>query len=206
MTREQFFERIVSGAEAMKVDLNKVALERLFIYFTELERWNRKVNLVSRQRQDWISIHFLDSLVPLGLGLVGPGSRVVDLGAGAGFPGMPLKIAEEGIFLGMAEASGKKCAWLKHLLRVLELGDAQVLEGRFSDLVEKGWAGAFDLAVSRAAAKPWKIIDLARPFLTPRGRVMIYTTEALVERGVGKVHPYRVPGSKIPSVIWEVAL
>jgi 16S rRNA (guanine527-N7)-methyltransferase len=117
---------------------------------------------------------------------------------------VPLKIAREGLFLGMAEASGKKCAWLKHLTRVLEIEEAQVLEGRFEDLIDNGWAGGFDIAVSRAAAKPWKILDLARPFLVPGGRVLVYTTEALVKEGLGRIHPYRVPGSKVPSVIWEV--
>jgi len=188
----------------MGVDLPKKAVDHLFLYFTELERWNRKVNLVSRQQHDWIRIHFLDSLAPLSLSLLKEGVRVVDLGAGAGFPGVPLKIARESLFLGMAEASGKKCAWLKHLTRVLELDKTRVLEGRFDELVGTGWAGGFDVAVSRAAAKPWKILDLARPFLAPGGRVLIYTTETLVEEGVGTVHQYKVPGSKIPSVIWEI--
>ena len=206
MTREQFIHDLITGTEAMGIQLDERAKERLFIYYTELERWNRKVNLVSRRPHDWIRIHFLDSLAPLALGLLGKDGRVVDLGAGAGFPGMPLKIAREGISLCMAEASGKKCTWLKHLIRALDVSETQVLEGRFDELMDSRWAGCFDTAVSRAAAKPWKILDLARPFLAPGGRLLVYTTEALVEEGVGKVHPYRVPGSKVPSVIWEVVV
>ena len=206
MTREQFIHDLTTGAEAMGIRLDEQAKSRLFIYYTALERWNHKVNLVSRRPHDWIRIHFLDSLAPLALGLLGKGGRVVDLGAGAGFPGMPLKIAQEGISLCMAEASGKKCTWLKHLTRVLELKEAQVLEGRFEELTDSGWAGCFDTAVSRAAAKPWKILELARPFLAPGGRALVYTTEALVEEGVGRVHPYKVPGSKVPSVVWEVKI
>ena len=206
MTREQFIHDLTTGTEAMGIQLDELAKNKLFIYYTELERWNRKVNLVSRRPHDWIRIHFLDSLAPLALGLLGKGGRVVDLGAGAGFPGVPLKIAREGISLCMAEASGKKCTWLKHLIRALEISEAQVLEGRFEELMDSGWAGCFDTAVSRAAAKPWKMLDLARPFLAPGGRLLVYTTEALVDKGLGRIHPYQVPGSKVPSVIWEVTI
>jgi 16S rRNA (guanine527-N7)-methyltransferase len=206
MTKEQFIRDLTAGADAMGIHLAEKALDRLYIYHTELERWNRRVNLVSRQQHNWIRAHFLDSLAPPGLLLIGEHDSVVDLGAGAGFPGVPLKIVREDLFLGMAEASAKKCAWLKHLIRQLELDGAQVLEGRIEELTEKGWAGSFDVAVSRAAAKPKRILDLARPFLSPGGRSLIYTTEALVEEGLGKVHHYKVPGSKVPSVIWEVTI
>ena len=206
MTRKQFAEKISSGADIMGVPLDDQALDRLFVYYNELQRWNRKVNLVSRQEHDWVRIHFLDSLAALGLGLLGGRGKIVDLGAGAGFPGLPLKIAANDLFLGMAEASGKKCAWLRHLVRELGLEGAQVMEGRFSDLAEARWSQHFDAAVSRAAAKPSMILDFARPFVTPGGRALIYTTENLTESGLGKVHPYRVPGSKVPSVIWEVEI
>src|SRR5680860_394506 len=116
MIKEQFIHELTIGTEVMGIQLDELAKSRLFIYYTELERWNRKVNLVSRRPHDWIRIHFLDSLAPLTLGLLGEGGRVVDLGAGAGFPGMPLKIARESVSLSMAEASGKKCTWLKHLI------------------------------------------------------------------------------------------
>jgi len=206
MDKASFISQMSNGVAAMGIQVSDEALARLFVYYTELERWNRKLNLVSRRPHDWIPIHFLDSLALLGLDLLGEGGRMVDLGAGAGFPGIPLKIAREGLSLCMAEASGKKCTWLKHLTRVLELKETQVLEGRFEELADSGWAGCFDTVVSRAAAKPWKILELARPFLAPGGRVLIYTTEALVEEGVGKIHPYKVPGSKVPSVIWEVTI
>ncbi|UCG38607.1 MAG: 16S rRNA (guanine(527)-N(7))-methyltransferase RsmG [bacterium] len=204
MDREQFIRHISSGAAGMGVELDGQALDRLFLYFAELQRWNRKINLVSRQEPDWIRVHFLDSLAPLGMGLLGGQERVVDLGAGAGFPGVPLKIASPGIFLGMAEASGRKCAWLRHLSRALDMEGTRVLEGRFERILDEGWRGRFDLAVSRAAAKPSKILKAAQPFLAPQGRLLVYTTEPLVEKGRGRIHPYTVPGSKVPSVIWEL--
>lgn len=203
MNKDTFITQISDGAEVMGIHLHNLAKDRLFMYYSELQRWNKKVNLVSRQQGDWIRTHFLDSLAPLSLNLLEKGHDVVDLGAGAGFPGVPLKIVQESMVLSLAEASGKKCAWLRHLMRVLEMDNTRVLEGRFDELARQGWAGKFEVAVSRAAAKPWKILDFARTFLGPGGRALIYTTEELVGKE-GKVHPYQVPGSKVPSVIWEV--
>jgi len=205
MTREQFITDLASGSGAMGVHLNDLALDRMFLYYTELQRWNRRVNLVSRKEHDWIRVHFLDSLAALGFNLLGKECRVVDLGAGAGFPGVPLKLAREDIFLGMAEASGRKCAWLRHLVRTLSLENIQVLEGRIEDTAKAGRAGCFDVVVSRAAARPSRMLDLSRPFLSDGGRILIYTTEDLLENE-GRVYKYRVPGLKAPRVIWEVKI
>ncbi len=204
MKRDQFINSLSAGIEAMGIVLDGQAMDRLFIYHSELEKWNKKVNLVSRKQPDWVRVHFLDSLAPLGMGLVSGRERVVDLGAGAGFPGVPLKVARPGLKLSLAEASGKKCVWLNHLVRTLGIEDAEVLGGRFEELLEKGRGGEYDLVVSRAAAKPKGILKLASRFLAPGGRTLIYTTRTLVDEKVGKVYPYRVPGSKVPSVIWEV--
>jgi 16S rRNA (guanine527-N7)-methyltransferase len=151
-----------------------------------------------------VRIHFLDSLVPLGMGLVSGEERVIDLGAGAGFPGLPLKVARSGLMLGMAEGSGKKCAFLRHVVRTLDLESAEVLEGRFDSLLEEGWRNRFDIAVSRAADKPARIAASSRGFLSQGGRVLVYTTPELTEKNVGKIHRYAVPGSKVQWCIWEV--
>ena len=204
MDKMQFIKSISTGAKELNISLDNGAAEKLFVYYTELQRWNKKVNLVSRQQADWVRVHFLDSLVPLGMGLIEGNERTVDLGAGAGFPGVPLKTASPGLSMDLAEAVGKKCAWLNHLLRTLALENARVLGGRFEELLEGGGTGQYDLVVSRAAAKPREICGFAQSFLASGGKALIYTTEALVQEGVGVVHPYTVPGSKVPSVIWEV--
>ncbi len=204
MNKDQFIQTLGSGAGAMGVKLSGEMLEKFFLYFTELKRWNRNVNLVSRKEPDWVRAHFLDSLAPLGMGLVPKDGRAVDLGAGAGFPGVPLGLVSAGLFLDLAEASGKKCVWLKHLLRILGMEQCTVLEGRFGALLDQGAAGIYDLAVSRAAAQPAKVVKEARSFMRPGGRLLIYTTNNLAGKSMGKIHPYAIPGSKIPSVIWEV--
>lgn len=204
LSEEVFARRLTSGVSALGVALDRRQVGRLYACYAELERWNRKINLVSRRHVDWLRAHFVDSAAAAGMDLLHRGARMVDLGAGAGFPGLVLKVVRPDISLSMAEASGRKCAWLRHIARHLELENTQVLEGRFEDLLAAGWAGSFDLAVSRAAAKPASLTAAAAPFLAEEGRLLIYTTEPLTEPHRGRLHHYRVPGSKVPSVIWEL--
>jgi len=201
---EGFQQKLGSGAAAMGVLLKYETLEKFSLFFVELARFNKRVNLVSRRHQDWIRTHFLDSLVPLALDLVPEKGSVLDLGAGAGFPGVPLKLARPGLCLDLAEASGKKCAWLRHLVRILDLEKTGVLEGRFEDLLVGGAAGVYDLVVTRAAGRPALMVQAARPFLRAGGRLLIFTRTGYAEKGIGTVHPYTIPGSTIPSVIWEI--
>jgi len=191
------------GADDLGVELDSTQLQQFAVYYRELEKWNRNINLVSRKRHDWTRVHFLDSLVPLGMDLVEGSERVVDLGAGAGFPGLVLKIGSPGLEVYLVEASGKKCTFLRHIIRTLKIMGAQVLEGRFKE-VSDGWAGEFDLAVSRASAKPHLILESAEPLLKEGGRTLVYTTEDLIDKTMGEAHTYRISGSPREWVIWEV--
>ena len=183
--QSDFIKKLLQGTRALNIDLDASSAEKLFVYHRELERWNRQINLVSRKQPEWVRAHFLDSLVPLGMGLIQGSERMIDLGAGAGFPGLPLKVARPRIMLGMAEGSGKKCAFLKHVVRAMDIDSATVLEGRFDSLLEEGWKNQFDVAVSRAAAKPNRIMNASSDFLNEKGRILIYTTPELIDKNRG---------------------
>ena len=204
LTAESFKEKLGEGAAAMGMRLEEEALDRFSLFSSELIRFNKRLNLVSRKEGDWVRTHFLDSLSPLAFGLIPNRGRLLDLGSGAGFPGIPLKIVRPGLFVGLAEASGKKCAWLRHAVRFLGMEGISVIEEHFEGLSAREAEGVWDLVVSRAAAKPGAILGSARAFLKPGGRVLIYTKENLVENGVGTVHPCAVPGMDRSRVIWEV--
>ena len=200
---DKFKKKLKRGATDLGVELDSTQLQQLAVYCRELEKWNRNINLVSRKEHNWTRVHFLDSLVPLGMGLLEGSERVVDMGAGAGFPGLVLKIGSPGLEACLAEASGKKCAFLRHIIRTLEIKGAWVLEGRFEEIADSE-AGEFDLAVSRASAKPHLILKSAGPLLKEGGRTLIYTTEDLIDKTTGEAHPYRISGSPREWVIWEV--
>jgi 16S rRNA (guanine527-N7)-methyltransferase len=141
-------------------------------YLRLLLQWNRDQSLTSYRRPaDIVEKLFLDSL--LFLRWVPPGRpRLLDLGAGAGIPGLPLKIVKPEITLTLVEARRRRASFLSAAVRELALDGVSVLAGRAEDLLEAdpGLGAAFDVVVTRAAGPLPSILPLAMAFLRPGGR------------------------------------
>jgi 16S rRNA (guanine527-N7)-methyltransferase len=158
------------SASALNVALEEQALDLFDRYYRELLLWNKKMNLVSVRTPEEIVIkHFVDSLTPAPY-IIAPQGRLLDIGSGGGFPGIPLKIARPSLHVSLLEASRKKSSFLRHLLRQLPLSQAVVIHAR----VESAMAGntyrhAFHTVISRAAFKLPELFTMARFFLSPGG-------------------------------------
>ena len=164
---------LARGAEDLGIRLDYRQIERFETYFHELADWNRRANLTSVIDYDGVQTkHFLDSLtVCLAAGNPLPaGTRVVDVGAGAGFPGLPLKIAFPDICLCLVEATGKKTDFLDHLTGKLRLDNVDVCHGRAEELAhEPALRESFDLAVSRGVARLSTLAELTLPLCKTGG-------------------------------------
>lgn len=117
--------------------------------------------------------HFVDSLTVLpllGNDSNGEGPHLLDLGTGAGFPGIPLKLMNDSIRLTLVDASRKKTSFLKHALRVLELERATVINARIENIAHEG--DSYDYVVSRATFSLAELIAMAHPFLSPGGTLI----------------------------------
>ncbi len=113
------------GARAIGLDLAQEQIDQFLAYLDLLLKWNRKINLTAlRTPTEIISRHFLDSL--LLLPHLPETGRLLDLGSGAGFPGLPLKIARPGLTIDLVEATAKKVSFLKEVIRCLELSGVSV--------------------------------------------------------------------------------
>jgi len=120
-------------------------------YLTELKKWNKAYNLTGLKKDEDIIIkHFLDSLLYLKI-IPGGEIKVADVGSGAGFPGIPIKIMRPEIEMYLIEPSGKKAAFLRHIIGILRLEKIEVMEKRIEDL-GKGQESflSVDIAVTRA--------------------------------------------------------
>lgn len=153
-------------------------------YYALLAEWNKRVNLTAVIDGEGVAQkHFADSL--LALPFVKGGERVLDLGTGAGFPGVPLLIARPNIRLTLMDSVQKKLDFLAALLDQLGL-EAELLHSRAEDAAKKeAYRDGFDLVLSRAVAPMNVLVELALPFARPGGRAVCFKGPAISEELAG---------------------
>ena len=143
--------------------------EKLTIYRDMLLDWNGRMDLTSVSGEETASRHFLDSLLPLRQpGLFPPGCSLIDVGSGAGFPGLPLAIARGDMRVTLLEAQGKRCGFLRAVCEALRLDNVQVAQDRAETAGQApAYRERFDRAVARAVAP----LNLLCEYLLPLVRV-----------------------------------
>ena len=160
---------LVEGAETFGVHLEKETVEAFDLFLKELLKWNQKINLTAiRSETGIITKHFLDSLS------IHPylekSSSLLDIGSGAGFPGIPLKIAEPTLEITLIDSVRKKVDFQRHILRSLGLKGMEAIHGRVQETeILIRMEGRFDRVVSRAFSHLQTFLHLAYPFLKKRG-------------------------------------
>ena len=143
------------------------------------------------------TLHFLDSLT-LPESTLG---RVLDVGSGAGFPGVPLKIAFPGLRMELLEATGKKAAFLRELVAALGLEDVAVHHGRAEDLGrEPSLRGAFDAVLARGVARLSTLAELTLPFLRVGGVLVAHKSADVGAEVDGAAEAVRTLGGAAPVV------
>ena len=161
---DQLFDSITVGLDSLQQDLPDGAIAKLARLLTELKRWNRRVNLTAiRDLETMVSGHIFDSLA------VRPlleGRRVLDVGTGAGFPGLPLAIAEPQIEFGLLDSNGKKISFVQHVIGELGLSNATAIRARAEDYAP---AERFDTVIARALASIPKLLQLAGHLIREEG-------------------------------------
>ena len=158
-------EIIQAGAGSLAIDVDALQIDQLALYADELIKWNRKINLTAITDPEALAVkHFLDSIAPAAL--IPPGASLLDIGSGAGFPGIPLKIVRPDLRVTLTDAVRKKINFQKHVIRTLGLeniGSHQIRAEQFS--AEK----PFDVVITRALSTLIEFVTLALPLLAKDG-------------------------------------
>lgn len=200
--------RLTSGQEA--------AFAR---YAAELVDWNQRINLTSIDQVEEIEVkHFLDSLSCWLALRDGPGNKVIDVGSGAGFPGLPLKILRPELELTLVEATGKKADFILHIVQVLGLKRVHVLSARAEEVGRlAAHREAYDWAIARALAPMPVLAEYLLPLVRVGGRALAMKSrdmriemqagQAAIEAlggQLGEMHEVKVPGLNEERYVVEI--
>ena len=161
-------EILRSGFAELSLPLDDRVLERYRIYADTLEETNKVMNLTAIEGEDETArLHFLDSAALLTLAVF-DGKRVIDVGTGAGFPGLALKIARPEIELVLLDSLDKRIGFLRETCDRLGFDDVSCVHARAEE-APKAWRGGFDIAVSRAVARLNVLCELCLPLVKTGG-------------------------------------
>lgn len=170
---------LVQGARELGLKLSAEQIECFARYQAELLVWNERFNLTAIAEPSDVQVkHFLDSLTvvkalpPPGKGRLSA-NTLLDVGSGAGFPGVPLAIVRPALKVVLLEATEKKCGFMEHVIAELGLENVRVRNGRAEDLAYlPGQRESYDVVVSRAVGSLATLAELCLPFARVGGRMI----------------------------------
>ena len=176
INKEKFIEKLESGIKKLNISYSNEQLEQLWKYYLFFIQENKKYNLSTiTEPEAVIKKHFLDSLVILNQLDLGQRKRWLDIGTGAGFPGMVLKLFLPGDSFYLLDSSSKKVNFLNQLSYKLGLTGIDATHGRAEDLAQiEEWRGSFDYVCSRAVASLNVLLEYAVPFIKIGGFAYLY--------------------------------
>lgn len=206
---EKRTEKFAASAKGMNIDLTDEMLQQFKTYYELLVDWNTRMNLTAiTEYEDVVLKHFLDSL-----SLVRAGEkfanlhqelRLIDVGCGAGFPGIPLKIAFPNLRITLLDSLDKRIRFLNEVIGTLGLQHIEAVHGRAEDYaMMPEYREQFDLAVSRAVANLATLSEYCLPFVRKGGFFIPYKSETLDEElAAAKNAVFLLGGKYLESVYY----
>jgi len=159
---------LLHSTRELNLNLTSKQIVQFDFYYRELIRWNNIINLTSITNYEQVQTkHFLDSLtaIPFIAQNAPSKCRLLDIGSGAGFPGIPIKLLEPNYNVSLIESVGKKVDFLNYIIKTLELTNINVYNGRAEELAHQNdLRESFDIVISRGVAKLQTLVELMLPY------------------------------------------
>ena len=185
------------------IRLNARQLEAFDWYASELQAWNQRFNLTSVTDRAQIEIkHFLDSMSCLMVIRPRPGARIIDIGTGAGFPGIPIRIAYPQLHMVLVESIGKKVEFCQHIVDELKLTNVAVIHSRAEQVGRlPEYRATFDWAVARAVAQLPTLLEYLLPMVKVGGKAIAQKGETAPVEAQTAAVALEVLGGELEEII-----
>lgn len=194
------FTSFRNDLKEFQIEINDGKLDQFSIYYELLTEWNSFMNLTAITKFDEVlKKHFVDSI---SLAKAFPDIKdkeytLIDVGTGAGFPGIPLKIVFPKIKVVLLDSLNKRVSFLNEVIDQLQLSDTEALHGRAEDYAKKKeYRESFDICVSRAVANLSILSEYCIPFVKPGGFFVSYKSEKITEEFENAVNAIKILGGQ----------
>ncbi|MBF0466509.1 MAG: 16S rRNA (guanine(527)-N(7))-methyltransferase RsmG [Nitrospirae bacterium] len=164
---------LTEGLRALSIEPSASIVESFMTFLQELKKWSKTHNLTAiTEDTEIVTKHFLDSLLFL-KGIPDEAKTLLDVGSGAGFPGIPIKIVRPELVVTLMEPRKKRVVFLRHMIHILKLPDTDVYEGRLEDVGIAENTPRYDCVVVRAALSFADFTRLASPLIGTHGCLVL---------------------------------
>lgn len=200
MEKEKFIKEIQVQSKILKYPLNEIEADLFFQYMNLLIEWNEKINLTAiTQPEEIIQKHFIDSLTVLPY--IKKNSKIIDVGTGAGFPGIPLKIKDKSFSITLLDSLNKRITFLNEVITQLSLTQIETIHGRVEEAGKNiAYREKYDVSISRAVAPLNILLEYLLPLVKVGGICICMKGSSIEEELEKSKNAIQVLGGKIEKI------
>ena len=197
---EDFKSYFLENLKELNIKLDDKQIKNFYNFMNELIEWNEKINLTAiTQPQEIIQKHFIDSLTILKY--INENDSIIDIGTGAGFPGIPLKLAKESLNITLLESLNKRILFLDDVIKNQNLNKIKTIHSRVEDVANnQEYREKFDIATSRAVARLNVLLEYLLPLIKLNGKCICMKGSNIEEEIKESEKALKILGGKIEKI------